>query len=152
MRVQPFGDDAVLVELDDLAQVRALDDAVRAARVAFAASVTEVGVVGGIADAGPRLGWPGEAGRDEAGPDAAGQDAAGRGDAGPDAVEPDAAGPGDARPGVAGPDGAGLDDGPGNAARLNSAIFARKMGQSGERCNDERMGSQLTRHTVRSPL
>ncbi|MDM7832278.1 allophanate hydrolase subunit 1 [Cellulomonas sp. MW9] len=28
----PFGDDAVLVELDDLAQVRALDDAVRAAR------------------------------------------------------------------------------------------------------------------------
>lgn len=33
MKVVPFGDDAVLVELADLAQVRALDDAVRAARV-----------------------------------------------------------------------------------------------------------------------
>ncbi|MBD8057514.1 allophanate hydrolase subunit 1 [Cellulomonas sp. JH27-2] len=32
MKVVPFGDDAVLVELADLAQVRALDDAVRAAR------------------------------------------------------------------------------------------------------------------------
>ena len=32
MRVLPFGDDAVLVELDDLAQVRALDHAVRTAR------------------------------------------------------------------------------------------------------------------------
>ena len=32
MKVQPFGDDALLVELDDLAQVRALDDAVRTAR------------------------------------------------------------------------------------------------------------------------
>ncbi|RHA37996.1 5-oxoprolinase subunit B family protein [Cellulomonas rhizosphaerae] len=32
MKVLPFGDDAVLVELDDLAQVRALDAAVRAAR------------------------------------------------------------------------------------------------------------------------
>ncbi|WP_315098484.1 allophanate hydrolase subunit 1 [uncultured Cellulomonas sp.] len=31
-RVLPYGDDAVLVELADLAQVRALDDAVRAAR------------------------------------------------------------------------------------------------------------------------
>ena len=31
-RVVPYGDDAVLVELADLAEVRALDDAVRAAR------------------------------------------------------------------------------------------------------------------------
>ena len=31
-RVLPYGDDAVLVELADLAEVRALDDAVRAAR------------------------------------------------------------------------------------------------------------------------
>ncbi|MEN0128811.1 MAG: allophanate hydrolase subunit 1 [Brevundimonas sp.] len=36
MRVLPFGDDAVLVEFDDLTQVRALDDAVRAARAALA--------------------------------------------------------------------------------------------------------------------
>ena len=32
LRVLPYGDDAVLVELADLAEVRALDDAVRAAR------------------------------------------------------------------------------------------------------------------------
>jgi len=38
MRVLPFGDDAVLVELDDLTEVRALDDAVRAARAALASA------------------------------------------------------------------------------------------------------------------
>src|SRR3954447_447847 len=32
LRVLPYGDDAVLVELPGLAEVRALDDAVRAAR------------------------------------------------------------------------------------------------------------------------
>lgn len=44
MRVLPFGDDALLVELDDLVQVRALDDAVRAERAGqrFAEVVDQV--------------------------------------------------------------------------------------------------------------
>src|SRR4051794_41501161 len=42
LRVLPYGDDAVLVELPGLAEVRALDDAVRAARGVDPAAATIV--------------------------------------------------------------------------------------------------------------
>src|SRR4051812_24637749 len=48
-RVVPFGDDAVLVELADLPAVRALDDAIPAARARAAQEVSEGGATTALA-------------------------------------------------------------------------------------------------------
>jgi KipI family sensor histidine kinase inhibitor len=102
MRVQPFGDDAVLVELDDLAQVRALDEAVRAARASLTAARASL-TAPRASLTGPRtsLTAPGGSSATE---------------------EPDDAGPDHCGPDDVGSSGAGQEDRPDEALSAFSAI------------------------------